>query len=166
MERAKEPDPGLKASKTLGDEGAQVEVARSPVRCPYCHDACSPEDGAAIVCQMCLSRHHGACWREGESHCASCGSDRALQGAAPTIEVAPAELALIGKGLTREALERVMRRTEATETEALRALLEAAGRELDRSRGGLVALLSGIPPWALVIMMALMIPILAILLSR
>ena len=57
-----------------GDAGADereevrtVTAARSPVRCPYCHDACGPEDPRAIVCQQCLSRHHQGCWRE--RHC-------------------------------------------------------------------------------------------------
>jgi hypothetical protein len=140
----------------------QVDVDRSPVRCPYCHDHCGPEDEAAIVCRSCLSRHHGACWREGQGCCASCGSKRALTGAPRQVEVAKAELELIRRGLAREAVERLRKREDVTELAATTALLEAASRELDQSRR--------LPPGAIVAIVAIVltfsIPLLAILLGR
>lgn len=111
-----------------------VEVAQSPTRCPYCHEGCAPEDPRAIVCQACLSRHHDGCWREGGARCASCGKARALQVAAPAIEVAPAEVELVRKGAVREAVERLMRRTSVQELDATRALLERAAGELGGRR--------------------------------
>jgi len=138
----------------------QVEVAGSPVRCPYCHTDCQPEDEAAIVCQRCLSRHHGGCWREGSATCSSCGSNKALKSAAPEIKVAPAELKLLEEGLPREAVERVQRRLGVSAPQATTALLEASCAKL-REAG------RGLPPSAIVtivvFVMAFMVPILAII---
>lgn len=118
--------------KDRKDEAPLPEVTadRSPTRCPFCHDACGPEDARAMVCQQCLSRHHAPCWREGGERCASCGSRRALAPAAPRILLAPAEVALLRKGLSREAVERVVRRLNVSEADAQAALLEAAAQEL------------------------------------
>lgn len=143
------------------DPSQHVDVAHSPVRCPYCHDSCTAETVGAIVCQDCLSRHHGACWREGTS-CASCGSQRALQGGAPPFSVSPAEINLLRSGHSREAVERVCRRCEVDEARATRALLEAAAKELQRSKGTGVL---GLPAWAVVFLAMLLIPILAIILN-
>ena len=141
----------------------QVEVQGSPVRCPYCHTDCQPEDEAAIVCQRCLSRHHGGCWREGGSTCSSCGSTKALKSATPEIVVAPAELKLLEEGLSREAVERLQRRLSVSEAAATTALLEAASRKL-REAG------TRLPPAAIVaivaIVMVFLIPLLAIVLGR
>ena len=121
----------LPATKHAPEKSApQVEVAGSPVRCPYCHTDCQPEDEAAIVCQRCLSRHHGGCWREGGARCSSCGSTEALKRDPPEIEIAPAELKLLEKGHAREAIERVQRRLSVSEALATTALLEAAGSKL------------------------------------
>lgn len=116
--------------KDDGVVAAQVTASRSPVRCPYCHDACGPDDPRAMVCQQCLSRHHAGCWSEGGGRCASCASTRALQPTAPAIVVSPAELTLLRVGAGREAVERLMRRVGATDADARAALLEAACREL------------------------------------
>lgn len=118
---------------TTDHEGAGVHMAHSPVRCPYCHDACGPEDARAMVCQQCLSRHHGACWREGGGRCASCGSTRALAPATPEVRLAPAELELVRRGLPREAVDRVVRRLGVSEADATAALLEAASQALARA---------------------------------
>ena len=133
----------------------EVEVARSPVRCPYCHDSCTADDVATIVCQSCLSRHHGACWREGGS-CATCSSTRALRPDRPEVRVAPAEVKLLRGGLHRAAVERLTARLGVSEDEARAALLEAAVVELQTSGRKL-------PPWAVVAITALIIPILGIL---
>ncbi|MCO5165495.1 MAG: hypothetical protein M9894_03885 [Planctomycetes bacterium] len=117
-----------------------VTAARSPTRCPYCHDACGPDDPRATVCQGCLSRHHEGCWREGGDRCASCGGGRALAPTAPEVRVAPAEVELLRRGLPREALERLVRRLGVAEAEAALALLSAASRELERrGKGGVGA---------------------------
>ena len=113
----------------------EVTAERSPTRCPYCHDACGPEDPNARVCQQCLSRHHAGCWREGGGQCASCGSKKMLAPATAEVTVAPAEVELLRRGLPREAVERLTRRTETSELEATRALLEAASRALLASKG-------------------------------
>ncbi len=131
--REKLPPRDLKGSE---QQEPPVSVAQSPVRCPYCHDACSADDARVIVCQRCLSRHHGGCWREGEGRCASCGSTKALQATAPVVKVAPAEVELLRRGLPREAVERVVRRLDVGEAEATSALLEAASRALARARTG------------------------------
>lgn len=108
-------------------------ASRSPVRCPYCHDACGPDDARAVVCQQCLSRHHDGCWREGGGRCASCSSARALTPVAPALKVAPAELELLRRGLPREAVERLSRRLSVGAAEATAALLEAASQDLARA---------------------------------
>lgn len=105
----------------------KVVVAAPPSRCPWCHDECAPD--GSVVCQACLSRHHAGCWREG-GKCASCGQTKALQGAPPTIQVAPAELELVRRGAVREAVERLAARAKTGEGDAARALLEAVAREL------------------------------------
>ncbi len=137
----------------------------SPVRCPYCHDTCTASDERAVVCRDCLSRHHDACWREGEARCSSCGSKRVLRGRDPEVKVAPAELQLVKRGLSREAVDRLRRRyPELDEAASLRALLEAASRALNEtdktevlglSQGSVVAIVA--------IGGVLLIPILAIL---
>ena len=113
----------------------EVTAERSPTRCPYCHDACGPEDARARACQQCLSRHHAACWREGGERCASCGSKKALAPTTPDVKVTAKELDLLRRGLPQEAIERVVRRTEVSEADATRALLEAACGALLGSKG-------------------------------
>jgi hypothetical protein len=122
-----------------GDDGVaeKVVVAAPPSRCPWCHDECAPE--GSVVCQACLSRHHAPCWREG-GKCASCGQARAMQGAPPTLVIAPAELELVRRGAVREAVERLAARTKASEGDAARALLEAVARELADRKSPLVTL--------------------------
>jgi hypothetical protein len=147
-----------------GKEPAKVSVARSPTRCPYCHDDCAPE--GAVVCEGCLSRHHAGCWREGGDHCASCQGTRALRGSEPPkLAVAPAELELVRKGSTPEAVQRLARRAKVTEAAATTALLEAAAAELERTQGkkkspGALAILS------LFGALVLLIPIVAICASE
>jgi hypothetical protein len=51
------------------------------------------------------------------------------------VRVAPAELALLRKGLPREAVERLVRRAGVSEDDASRALLDEASRELERASG-------------------------------
>ena len=65
---------------------SESEVAVCVHRCPYCHTAAAPAR-YAVVCQLCLARHHGECWSEA-GRCSSCGSDRPLRG-----EPAPASAA-------------------------------------------------------------------------
>jgi DNA-directed RNA polymerase subunit RPC12/RpoP len=139
------------------DARQHVDVSQSPVRCPYCHDSCTAETAGAIVCQVCLSRHHGACWREATS-CASCGSKRALKGGPPEVTVSPADVKLLRRGLSREAVERVARRCEVDEAHATRVLLEAAAHELEQAAGKAI-----FPAWAVVAIAAILIPIVAIL---
>jgi len=126
----------------------------------FCHDGIDGEDPAAIVCAGCLSRHHGACWREGDRRCATCGGQRALKRAEPDVAVAPAELTLLQKGLPRQAVERLAGRAGVSREHAQEALLEAAAGELQRRA-------SGLPAPALVaivaIVMVMLVPILAIL---
>lgn len=123
-------DKGDDQGKDVEAVAGQVTAARSPVRCPYCHDACGPDDPRAMVCQQCLSRHHAGCWSEGGGRCASCASTRALQPSAPALVVSPAELTLLRVGAGREAVERLARRTGASDADARAALLDAACREL------------------------------------
>ncbi len=148
-------------------EETKLEVDRSPVRCPYCHDSCTAEDLAAIVCQQCLSRHHAPCWREA-GRCASCSSTRSLSGEAPVIEVSPAEVTLIARGLSREAVEKLRRRhPDLSEAEALRALLEAASGELQQRQSliGRIGLSPEGTVAVLIVGLVLSIPILAIVLG-
>lgn len=71
---------------------ARVEPRAGATRCPFCHAGCEP-DGDVVVCRTCLSRHHAACWAEGEA-CASCQGREGLSAA-----VADAQAA--GPGVTR-----------------------------------------------------------------
>lgn len=48
-------------------------------RCPYCHDACAPDDDN-VVCNECLARHHRHCWGEGGERCSNCRSTTAAGG--------------------------------------------------------------------------------------
>ncbi|RMG09527.1 MAG: DUF3320 domain-containing protein, partial [Planctomycetota bacterium] len=59
-----------------GAEELGVSVRGAPTRCPFCHDAVSPEEPNA-ACNACLSRHHAECWDE-LGRCASCGAGLAL----------------------------------------------------------------------------------------
>jgi hypothetical protein len=76
------------------------------------------------------------------------------------VQVAPAELELLRRGLTRQAVEQVAARHRVSEGEAMEALLDAAGRLL-------LAAGRGLPPWAIVMIVAislvLAVPLLAIL---
>lgn len=141
-------------------EDVTVEVARSPLRCPFCHTDCGPDDPRVAVCQGCLSRHHAGCWRENGGRCASCSGTRALSPSPVEIKVAPKDLLLLERGLSREAVTQVAQRNRVSETEAMEALLEAASRKLAESARGL-------PPWAIVMIVALAlifaIPILHVL---
>ncbi len=62
--REQEPEPV---------ERSDVHVAAN--RCPYCHE--DVEAKQSVVCQKCLSRHHGACWREAGS-CSACHGTRLM----------------------------------------------------------------------------------------
>ena len=48
-----------------------VTVARSFVRCPFCHAAVAPEGSDWVACRACLARHHASCWRE-SGRCGTC----------------------------------------------------------------------------------------------
>lgn len=75
-----EPDPVDDGEGKADPQGkGKVKVARSPTRCPFCHEDVAA-DSAATVCQACLSRHHAPCWSEG-GRCGSCGQTRALEAA-------------------------------------------------------------------------------------
>jgi hypothetical protein len=63
-----------------GDNGAEppmpgIQVRRSTLRCPFCHEDCRPRE--SVACLHCLGRHHKACWLESRT-CASCGADEWL----------------------------------------------------------------------------------------
>ncbi len=52
----------------------RVEPAPRPSpqgRCPFCHD--DVDARAAVVCALCLARHHELCWDEGGA-CGACRS--------------------------------------------------------------------------------------------
>jgi hypothetical protein len=76
------------------EKAPHVKVEASPTRCPFCHEACDPDEPAVAVCRRCLSRHHAGCWKECGGRCASCGVDRALLGTegavAPAVKVTAA----------------------------------------------------------------------------
>lgn len=163
-DRTDRPDAPVDTLPELpAKEPARVAVARSPTRCPYCHDDCAPE--GAVVCEGCLSRHHAGCWREGGDHCASCQGSRALRGSEPPkLTVAPAELELLRKGSMREAVERLARRAKVTEAAATTALLEAAAAELGRLHGKKGP--GGLAIMALFGALVMLIPIVAICASE
>jgi len=56
-------------------KAVQVNVLQPLNRCPYCHDACRPEE--AVVCRDCLARHHEPCWAE-HGACSACASAHRL----------------------------------------------------------------------------------------
>lgn len=143
--------------------GGAIGVDRSPVRCPWCHAGCGPEEPQVAVCQGCLSRHHAACWREAGARCASCSGTRMLAPAPVQVSVAPADLELLRRGLARQAVEQVAARNRVDAAAACEALLEAASRALADAGQRL-------PPGAIVAIVAIvsvfLIPILAIILGR
>lgn len=143
-------------------EAGEVEVGRSPVRCPWCHADCGPDEPRVAVCQRCLSRHHSSCWREGGDRCASCAGTRALSPSPAEVRIAPADLALVERGLIRQAIEQVAARNKVGEPEAMEALLGATSRKLVEASRGL-------PPWAIVAIVAISlvfaIPLLSVILG-
>lgn len=76
------PGPGG-AAERAGAARDDVRLARSPQRCPYCHEGVGPADAGQVACQGCLARHHAACWTEA-GRCAACGGIRALEQAGGT----------------------------------------------------------------------------------
>jgi F-box protein 11 len=65
-------------------EKPQIEVGRSPTRCPYCHDDVKPAESGWVVCRDCLARHHKECW-EDSARCSSCGQTTYLEPAGMTV---------------------------------------------------------------------------------
>ena len=135
--------PEAAAKGATATTGHGPRVATSPTRCPFCHEGCSPDAADVLVCRDCLSRHHAACWREGEHRCASCGGRRPLEGTAP--KPSPRERALVRRGLADEAAANMARRVGISDAEARAALLDAAARELSEASR------LPLPPWAIVI---------------
>ncbi len=76
----------------------RVNVLQPLNRCPYCHDACRPEE--AVVCRDCLARHHEPCWGE-HGACSACASDHRLV-ADPTRTPAPEISIRLSSGEGRE----------------------------------------------------------------
>lgn len=54
----------------------RVQAAKSPSRCPYCHDDLKVEKDI-VACAPCGARHHRGCHAE-HGRCASCGAEEAL----------------------------------------------------------------------------------------
>lgn len=54
-----------------------VHVAASRARCPFCHEAVSPEATDWVACRGCLARHHVGCWGE-HGACSACGEAKFL----------------------------------------------------------------------------------------
>lgn len=60
---------------------ADVRVAASPVRCPYCHAEVGGPADSWVACAGCLARHHDECW-SAHGQCATCGDRLSLGGTA------------------------------------------------------------------------------------
>lgn len=77
----------------------EIAVARSPLRCPYCHGRLTTDE-PWLACAACLGRHHEGCWEEMAS-CAACGGTESLARTARTVRQAggPARLTFAGTGL-------------------------------------------------------------------
>ena len=54
------------------------DVTVAAHRCPYCRDVVE-RDAELVVCRDCLTRHHAACWIEGNAACSSCASTDCLE---------------------------------------------------------------------------------------
>ncbi|MEZ6185437.1 MAG: hypothetical protein R3F62_10555 [Planctomycetota bacterium] len=118
MERAKptakehhDPKDALGAHDTgafRAVAGDDVEVTVHSLRCPYCHDGCTPAE--SVACRDCLARHHSACWEE-RGRCASCSSIHKLVSDSP-------------RERSREELIRLLR---ADQSEAVRAYYQSQG---------------------------------------
>jgi hypothetical protein len=67
----------LEGEAAMRVDEVQGSVHAPSLRCPYCHDEVQRTD-EAVVCRDCNARHHGACWTDGSSSCASCGSTTGL----------------------------------------------------------------------------------------
>lgn len=69
-------------SHSMTQEITQVEVQRD--RCPFCHDAVSP-DQAKTACDACMAWHHKDCWAD-HGGCSACG-----EGASTAVKPSPKE---------------------------------------------------------------------------
>jgi hypothetical protein len=63
-------------------------------RCPFCHDDVDATDRAALVCQGCLARHHGACWSEA-GRCGACKGTTPLAVARPVAREPEGRVAVV-----------------------------------------------------------------------
>jgi hypothetical protein len=67
-------------------ERADVKVAGSLARCPYCHEGIATDAPNWVSCRSCLARHHEDCWKE-RLACSSCGHNLCLGGAVEYVQV-------------------------------------------------------------------------------
>lgn len=79
MDEAHEKSPPPKLDADVVAPRDDVHVARSPLRCPFCHEGVATEEPDWVACAGCLARHHAPCWREG-ARCGACGHETALVG--------------------------------------------------------------------------------------
>lgn len=63
-------------SDSLKSTRPQVNMEKSPTRCPFCHEGFGGKS-ETVVCDDCLSRHHSVCWND-HGACSSCESEHHL----------------------------------------------------------------------------------------
>jgi RING finger family protein len=71
----------------MNQELAQVEVQRD--RCPFCHDAVSP-DQDKTACDACMAWHHKECWSN-HGGCSACGEGASTEAKPSPKEGAPVQ---------------------------------------------------------------------------
>ncbi len=97
-------DPEPEAGEPVKEPVVRLQVQRSTLRCPFCHETCKPRD--SVACLYCLGRHHAACWLESRL-CASCGADEWLvpESRAGGFRSEPELYALLEEGRSDEVAE-------------------------------------------------------------
>ncbi len=110
---------------------ADVKVASSLVRCPYCHADVASDAAGWVACEKCLARHHTACWDEG-GRCSTCGGTARLRADKPASRGAKLAAFLIAAIVALLVLFAVivpMRASSLTERAAARRTEKANARE-------------------------------------
>jgi hypothetical protein len=85
VEHVERVEQGAERQKSERGSEAEVRIAASPVRCPFCHDDVNPTGADWVACQACLARHHSSCWKESEK-CAACQRSAVMGPGALAIE--------------------------------------------------------------------------------
>jgi hypothetical protein len=117
-----------------------LKVARSAIRCPFCHGDVEPSRHDWVVCRSCVARHHATCWEERDA-CSSCGERAHLVEARPSTYESDVKHLAVEAEIARLDREWGCRRIAYCRLSKSGALLEPAGS--DATAAGIVASVAG-----------------------